>query len=116
MGTIRAAPVPRQGEVARIGLNLNRLGREPYSAVGIMADNLRPGRIERKTGWLQGAYTSRSRRAYLKWLPAPMKKSMGIESRKFTRDANKAVRPHCAMSAGAGVPCAAAVTAAMIFF
>ncbi len=53
---------------------------------------------------------------YLKWLPAPMKNSMGIESMKFTREASKAVRPHCAISGGAGVPCAAAVTAAMIFF
>ena len=45
-----------------------------------------------------------------------MKNSMGIESMKFTREASKAVRPHCAISGGAGVPCAAAVTAAMIFF
>lgn len=53
---------------------------------------------------------------YLKWLPAPMKNNMGIESMKFTREASKAVRPHCAISGGAGVPCAAAVTAAIIFF
>ncbi len=48
MGTIRAASAIRQGEVARIGLNLNRLGREPYLAVGIMADRECFGLIERE--------------------------------------------------------------------
>ena len=53
---------------------------------------------------------------YLKWLPAPMKNNIGIESKKLIRDANRAVRPHCAISGGAGVPWAAAATAAMTFF
>src|SRR5687767_15218894 len=114
MGTIRAASAIRQGEVARIGLNLNRLGREPYLAVGIMADRRGLDWSRGITGWCPTPAGAKG--AYFKWLPAPMKKSMGIESRKLTRDANKAVRPHCAISAGAGVPCAAAVTAAMIFF
>lgn len=37
---------------------------------------------------------ARENQTYLKWLPAPMKNNMGIESRKFTREANNAVRPH----------------------
>ena len=41
---------------------------------------------------------------YLKWLPAPMNSSMGIDNMKLTRDARSAVRPHWAISAGAGVP------------
>jgi hypothetical protein len=51
---------------------------------------------------------------YLKWLPAPMNNSMGIDNMKLTREARSAVRPHWAISAGAGVPWAAAVTAAII--
>jgi hypothetical protein len=34
------------------------------------------------------------KKLYLKWLPAPMKNNIGIESNKFTREANNAVRPH----------------------
>src|SRR5262245_45611095 len=52
--------------------------------------------------------------SYLRWLPAPMNSSMGIDNIKLTRDASSAVRPHWAISAGAGVPWAAAVTAAII--
>jgi len=33
-------------------------------------------------------------RVYRKWLPAPMKNNMGIESMRFTRDAINADRPH----------------------
>ena len=44
-----------------------------------------------------------------------MKNNMGIESIKLTREASKAVRPHCAILL-VRAPCAAAVTAAMIFF
>ena len=51
---------------------------------------------------------------HLRWLPAPMNNSMGIDNMKLTREARSAVRPHWAISAGAGVPWAAAVTAAII--
>ena len=52
-----------------------------------------------------------------KWLAAPMKKSIGIESQAFVRDARNARRAHFGMSAGAGAPVSAvAFVAAMIFF
>src|SRR6266550_4304741 len=52
-----------------------------------------------------------------KWLAAPMKNSMGIESQALVRDARNARRAHFGRSAGAGVPdSAVARVAAMIFF
>lgn len=51
-----------------------------------------------------------------KWLAAPMKKSIGTESHMFVRDARNARRAQSGCSAGAGVPAAAAIVAAMIFF
>ena len=114
MGTIRVRLTPRQGKAPGIGLNLKGLGRQPYLMLGTMAGPVGVCEIE-GTGLTDRSPSARLER-YFKWLPAPMKKSMGIESMKLIREANKAVRPHCAISAGAGVPCAAAVTAAMIFF
>ena len=40
------------------------------------------------------------RKLYLKWLPAPMKYSMGIESRKFARGTSKAVVPISSLQEG----------------
>ena len=62
------------------------------------------------TGFPAGSRTA----SYLRWLPAPMNNSMGIDNIKLTREARSAVRPHWAISGGAGVPWAAAVTAAII--
>jgi len=46
-----------------------------------------------------------------------MKNSIGIDSRKLTREASRALRPQPAISGGAGVPAVAVFdTAAMIFF
>lgn len=44
------------------------------------------------------------RKSYLRWLPTAMNNSMGIDNIKLTREARSAVRPHWAISAGAGVP------------
>jgi hypothetical protein len=74
-----------------MGLNLNQLG---------LGDLFRLGREGRKpkvkppAGRMTLPYRPRNARVYLKWLPAPMKNNMGIESMKFTREANNAVRPH----------------------
>jgi hypothetical protein len=51
-----------------------------------------------------------------KWLAAPMKNSIGTESQVLVRDARNARRAQRGCSAGAGVPAAAAIVAAMIFF
>ena len=52
-----------------------------------------------------------------KWLAAPMKKSMGIESQEFVREARNARRAHAGCSAGGAAPVSAvALTAAMIRF
>ena len=45
-----------------------------------------------------------------------MKNNIGMDSKKLILDASNAVLPHCAISGGAGVPWAAAATAAMTFF
>ena len=114
MGTIRGLLPLRQGKAPRIGLILKGLARQPYAILGILAGLSSLKRQEHNR--LTGRVYQPAKAGYFRWLPAPMKNSMGIDSIKLTREANKAVRPHCAISAGAGVPCAAAVTAAMIFF
>ncbi len=57
-------------------------------------------RADLPTGFPAGSRTA----SYLRWLPAPMNNSMGIDNIKLTREARSAVRPHWAISAGAGVP------------
>src|SRR5262245_20363900 len=71
------------------------------------------------TGCLEryGATTLSSVEKIGKWLAAPMKKSMGIESQAFVREARKARRAHFGISAGAGAPLSAvAFVAAMMRF
>jgi len=73
-----------------MGLNLNQLGLGAYLKLGIegKANNVKSGR------WALPPPAKKRYRFYLRWLPAPMKNNMGIESRKFTREASNAVRPH----------------------
>ena len=80
MGTIRAASAIRQGEVARIGLNLNRLGREPYSALGIMADR-REALTDREEK-PAGTYTSRSKRGLFQVAARTHEKEHGDRKQK----------------------------------
>lgn len=73
-----------------MGLNLNQLGLGAYLKLG-KEGNANECKI-RPAGFTPPA--AKRYRFYLRWLPAPMKNNMGIESRKFTREASNAVRPH----------------------
>ena len=84
-----------------MGLNLNWLGLGDLLELGIESQKRRRRGANPLTG---GVTRPVSGQLYLKWLPAPMKNNMGIESIKFTREASRAVRPHWAISGGAGVP------------
>src|SRR5262245_18915216 len=119
--TIKLLAGIRQGNTPRIGLKLNDLGPLPHTEFCIWAiwtdRRGADSRTQRRRSKLAAGFLPASRRAsYLRWLPAPMNNSMGIDNMKLTREARSAVRPHWAISAGAGVPWAAAVTAAIILF
>lgn len=85
-----------------MGLNLNWLGLGDLLELGI--ESQKTARERSKPAHRGGVTQPVSGQLYLKWLPAPMKNNMGIESIKFTREASRAVLPHWAISGGAGVP------------